>query len=108
MIFSIKNGVLSYKTFPGAICSFLIYVLIMIYGSKKLLIMINREDTKQTVSIQKNLFPNDEYFTANELGFDFIFWVIHRESTSFDFLATEEVQKYIDILLIQEGNQLDI
>ena len=45
--FTIGNGQSSYKTIPGALCSMIIYLLILIYGGTKFKTMIKRDDTRQ-------------------------------------------------------------
>ena len=54
--FSVGNGLKSYRTWPGAICSILIYSIILLYGSSKFAIMAKREDTKQVTTVQEHAF----------------------------------------------------
>ena len=61
----------SYKTWPGAICSLVIYSMILLYGATKFDIMANRLDTKQVSTVHVNAFPQDQVFNSEELGFDF-------------------------------------
>ena len=49
--FSVKNGLKSYTTWPGAIFSLIIYSVILLYGGTKFTIMANRQDTKQVTTI---------------------------------------------------------
>ena len=49
----------------------MIYCIILLYGSTKFVIMIDRQDTKQLTTIQTSYFPNDQVYYAEELGFDF-------------------------------------
>ena len=81
--------------------------MIFIYGYTKLLILKNREDTKQTDTTQKNIYPSDQYFTANELGFDFAFFILQRDSVSFEYLPLDKVKEYLDVSLVQIGNKVD-
>ena len=69
--FSVKNGLNSYRTWPGAICSLIIYSIILLYGSTKFTIMAKRQDTKQVSTVQEYAFSQDQVFEAEELGFDF-------------------------------------
>ena len=69
--FSLRDGLKSYKTWPGAICSLVIYSMILLYGATKFDIMANRLDTKQVSTEQVNAFPQDQVFNSEELGFDF-------------------------------------
>ena len=56
---------------PGAICSLVIYTIILLYGGTKFAIMANRQDTKQVSTVQVNAFPQDQVYNSEELGFDF-------------------------------------
>ena len=69
--FSVRGGLTSYKTWPGAICSIVIYSIIIIYGSTKFMTMARRQDTKQMSTVQEYAFPEDQVFNSEELGFDF-------------------------------------
>ena len=59
--FTVNKGNQSYKTLPGAIISLLVYAFILLYGVRKFDIMVNRLDTKQTLSIRQKAFPTDQY-----------------------------------------------
>ena len=54
--FSLRDGASSYKTWSGAVLTLLIYTLIFVYGIAKFEVLILREDTKQTTSLQRNAF----------------------------------------------------
>ena len=70
------------------------------YASTKFMIMANRQDTKQATIIQRNAFPSDQAYNAEELGFDFAFWLIHRTATSYSFISPEEAKEYLDVTLV--------
>ena len=68
--------------------------------------MKNREDTKHTTTIHENAFPNDQNFTASELGFDFAFFILQNREIdkgvkSVEFVEIDEVKDYIDVKLKQ-------
>ena len=69
--FSVKSGLKRYTTWPGAICSLIIYSVILLYGGTKFTIMAKRQDTKQLTTIHEYAFTPDQVFGAEELGFDF-------------------------------------
>ena len=44
--FTTKNGDKNFKTWLGALMTLFLYFLVIIYSTKRLFVMINREDTK--------------------------------------------------------------
>ena len=69
--FSVRGGLKSYNTWPGAICSIVIYSIILLYGTTKFTMMARYQDTKQVSTVHEYAFPLDQVFSSEELGFDF-------------------------------------